>query len=50
MIENLGYWKKMRKSQYKYGLIVKNRELLKVVDVNVSLTIIHWKPFATNNE
>ena len=38
-----------KKSQYKYCLIVKNREILKGVGVNVSLIIIHWKPYATNN-
>ena len=39
-----------KKSQYKYCLIVKkNREILKGVGVNVGLIIIHWKPYATNN-
>ena len=38
-----------KKSQYRYCLIVKNREILKEVGVNVSLIIIHWKPYATNN-
>ena len=37
-----------KKSQYKYCLIVKNRETLKGLGVNVSLKIIHWKPYATN--
>ena len=37
-----------KKSQYKYCLIVKNREILKGVGVKVSLIIIHWKPYATN--
>ena len=37
------------KSQYKYCLIVKNREILKGSGVNVSLIIIHWKPYATYN-
>ena len=27
----------------------KNREILKGVVVDVSLIIIHWKPYATNN-
>ena len=35
-----------KKSQYKE---VKNREILKGFGVNVSLIIIHWKPYATNN-
>ena len=39
-----------KKSQYKYCLIVKNREILKGSCVNVSLIIIHWKPYATNNK
>ena len=30
-------------------LTVKNREFLKGAGVNVSLIIIHWKPYATNN-
>ena len=38
-----------KKNQYKYCLIVKNREILKGAGVNVSLLIIHWKPYATNN-
>ena len=38
-----------KKRQYEYCLTVKNREILKGTDVNVSLIIIHWKPFATNN-
>ena len=38
-----------KKSQYKYCLIVKNRDIFKGVGVNVSLIIIHWKPYATNN-
>ena len=37
-----------KESQYKYCLIVKTREILKGVDVVVSLIIIHWKPYATN--
>ena len=37
-----------KKSQYKYCRKVKNREILKRVGVNVSLIIIHWKPYATN--
>ena len=37
-----------KKSQYKYCLKVKHREVFKGVDVNVSLIIIHWKPYATN--
>ena len=40
--------KECKKSQYKYCLIVKNREILKEVGVNVSFIIIHWKPYATN--
>ena len=35
-------------SQYEYRLTVKNRERLKGIGVNVSLIIIHWKPYATN--
>ena len=35
-----------KKSQYKYCLIVK---YIKGIGVNVSLIIIHWKPYATNN-
>ena len=27
----------------------KNKDILKGVGVNVSLIIIHWKPYATNN-
>ena len=38
-----------KKSQYKYCLIVKKIEISKGVGVNVSLIIIHWKPYATNN-
>ena len=38
-----------KKSQYKYCLIVKNREIFKGVGVNISLIIIHWKPYATKN-
>ena len=44
MIEKLGYWKKVRKVSK-----VNTREILKGVGVNVSLIIIHWKPYATNN-
>ena len=44
MIEKLGLWK-----QYKYCHIVQNREILKGVGVNVSLIIVHWKPYSTNN-
>ena len=44
MIEKLGYWKKVRKVSK-----VKNREILKGGGVNVSLIIIHWKPYATYN-
>ena len=40
--------KESKKSQYKYCLIVKNREILKGFGVKVSLIIIHWKPYATN--
>ena len=39
-----------KKSQSKYCLIVKNREFLKGVCVNVSWIIIHWKPYATDNK
>ena len=39
-----------KKSQYKFCLIVKNREIFKGVGVHVSLIIIHWKPYATNNK
>ena len=52
MISNewkIGIMEESKKSQYKYCLIVKNREILKGVGVNVSLIIIHWKPYATNN-
>ena len=38
-----------KKIQYKYCLKLKNREILKGVGVNVSLIIIHWKPYAANN-
>ena len=34
-----------KESQYKYYLIVKNRDIFK----GVVLIIIHWKPYATNN-
>ena len=37
-----------KKSQFQYRSIVKNREIFKGVGVNVSLIIIHWKPYATN--
>ena len=37
-------------SQYKYCLIVKNRDILKGVGFNVRLIIIFWKPYATNNK
>ena len=37
-----------KESQYKFRLIVKNRDILKGVGVNVSLIIIYWKPYATN--
>ena len=39
-----------KESQYKYCLIEKNRYILKGVGVNVSLIIIYWKPYATNNK
>ena len=45
---NNGIMEESKKSQNKYFLIVKNREILKGVGVNVSLIIIHWKPYATN--
>ena len=38
-----------KKGQYKYCLIVKNRDMLKAAGVNVILIIIHWKPYATYN-
>ena len=38
-----------KKSQYKYCLIVKNSEIVKGAGVNVSLIIIHLKPYATYN-
>ena len=38
-----------KNSQNKYCHVVKNREFLKGVGVNVSLIIIHWKSYATNN-
>ena len=38
-----------KKNQYKYCLMVKKREILKGVGVNVSLIIINLKPYATNN-
>ena len=37
---NIGIMEESKKSQYKYCLIVKNREILKGVGVNVSLK--HW--------
>ena len=37
-----------KKSQYENFLTVKNRDIFKGVGVNVSLIIIHWKPYATN--
>ena len=52
MISNdlkIGIMEESKKSQYKYCLIVKNRDVFKGVGVNVSLIIIHWKPYATNN-
>ena len=50
MTENWDNGRKSKvQSQYKYYLIVKNREILKGVGVNVSLIIINWKPYATNN-
>ena len=41
----------MGKIDYGKRSIVKNRDILKGVKigVNVSLIIIHWKPYATNN-
>ena len=50
MISNdwkIGIMEESKKSQYKYCLIVKKRDILKGVGVNVSLIIIHWKPYAT---
>ena len=38
-----------KKSQYKYCLIVKKRDILKGVGVNVSLIFILWKPYETIN-
>ena len=38
-----------KKSQYEYCLTVKKREILKGAGVNVSLIIIHWKTYGTNN-
>ena len=38
-----------KNSQYKNCFKVKNREIFKMVGVNVSLILIHWKPYATNN-
>ena len=38
-----------KNSQKKYCLIVKSRDSVKGVGVNVSFIIIHWKPFAINN-
>ena len=52
MISNdwkIGIIEESKKSQYKYCLIVKNREILKGGGVNVSLIIILWKLYATNN-
>ena len=52
MISNdwkIGIMEESKKSQYKYCLIVKIREIFKGVGVNISLIIIHWKPYATNN-
>ena len=40
----------IKESQYKQCLIVKNRDILKGVGVNVSLIIICWKPYATFNK
>mgnify|MGYP003691327435 CR=1 FL=1 len=45
MISNdlkIGIMEESKKSQYKYCLKVKNREILKGVGVNVGLIIIHW--------
>ena len=44
----IGIMEESKESQYKYCLIVKNRDILKGDGVNVSLIIIYWKPFATN--
>ena len=38
-----------KKSPYKYCLIVKNRDTFNGGGGGVSLIIIHWKPYATNN-
>ena len=38
-----------KKSQYKYCLMVKKREILKGVGVNISLITTRWKHYATNN-
>ena len=49
MNEKIGIMEESKKSQYKYCLIVINRDVLKGGGVNVSLIIIYWKPYATNN-
>ena len=50
MTENWDYGRKSKvQSQYKYYLLVKNREFLKGVGVNFSLIIINWEHYATNN-
>ena len=45
-----GIMEESKESQYKYCLIIKNRDILKGVGVNVSLIIIYLKPYATNNK
>ena len=52
MISNdwkIGIMEESKKSQYKYCLIVKKKRNFKGVGVIVSLIIIHWKLYATNN-
>ena len=53
MINNdrkIGIMEESKKSHYEYCLTVKNREILKGAGVNVSLIIIHWKPYANNRK
>ena len=53
MISNdwkIGIMEESKESYYKYCLIVKNRDILKMVGVNFSLIIIYWKPYATNKK
>ena len=49
MNEKIEIMEESKTCLYKYCLMVKNREILNGVGVNVSLIIIHWKSYATNN-